>query len=677
MLNIFKLLFLTFGVLFINDIKALETDWNYGNESQVRLISPITHIENKSEIYLGLEYKLNDGWKTYWKSPGDGGFPQEINFNESQNIKTLEVLWPTPKDFEILGIQSIGYSKSVIFPLKIILNDSSKEANVNLDLNYLVCKHICIPGNAKLELTIPNGNTNLTEHYFIIEKTLSQLPTKSLDISFIETIDSKAYLYDEIISLELIANANTFFENPNIFLHTDYGLPVVKPEIILSPNSKNLKAVFKFKKNLITKQLIKTHFVLSDKNQSIIFEKNNQINSNNFSFKQSSLLILFIAFLGGLILNAMPCVLPILSIKLLSILNSINDNRKIRISFILTSFGIITSFSFLAIFFILLRNFGVSVGWGMQFQNPLFLMFISLILGFFILNLFGFFELQIPNFLNNKNFSKLHLNHHARDFFNGFFITIMATPCSAPFVGTAITAAFTQSYLMMFLIFLFMSIGMSLPYLIISLFPKLLNFLPKPGIWMIYLKYFLGFLLLLTLIWLSNILLNHFNYYFILISLLLFIGAFLLNNFLSFKKTISIIFIFIFFMLPNFEILKTNYFIEDSEWLDFNNVNIRELIEKNNIVFVDITADWCATCQYNKLNVINSKSIKNLFDQYNVLKVKGDWTKPNIKIQNFLKQNNKYGIPLNIMYNKINPDGIIFSELLSEKEIFKTLEYLN
>jgi suppressor for copper-sensitivity B len=654
---------------------ALETDWSVGSESQVRLISPITHNNNQSEIYIGLEYQLQKGWKTYWLSPGDGGFPQEIVSKNSQNIKALEIKWPTPELFEILGIQSIGYKDQVIFPIKISLEDASASTLVVFDINYLTCKDICIPGNAHLELNIPSGEAKLTKHFFILEKTLSLLPQESLSVSFLEKVNTNIYADEEFISFRLKAKAKSSFDNPLVYLHTDFGLPVINPNTVLTANSKNLTSDFIFDKNIIKENNIDVQFIVADQNQSFVINQTLTVQNKDIPTNNNYLFILLIAFLGGIILNVMPCVLPVLSIKLLSMLQHLEDPLSIRRSFIVTSIGIIFSFILLAVSFISLRHLGISIGWGMQFQQPIFLMIIGLILLFFSLNLFGLFEIPIPRFMNAKVVSGLQENYYTRDFFNGFFATIMATPCSAPFVGTALTIAFTQSSIMMLSIFIFMGIGMASPYFFVSIFPGSLRFFPKPGSWMIYLKYFMGLLLLGTLLWIGNILLNHFNYYFIYASIFLLLLILFFSYFIRYKKLILLIATVIFFTFPNFSFFNPISMKINSDWLDLTTVNLEELIEEN-ILFIDVTADWCATCQFNKINVLNSQSIKEVFEKYNVIKIRGDWTKPNTIIEKFLHQHKKFGIPFNIIYNKENPKGIILSELLSENEIVEVLNKL-
>ena len=192
-----------------------------------------------------------------------------------------------------------------------------------------------------------------------------------------------------------------------------------------------------------------------------------------------------------------------------------------------------------------------------------------------------------------------------------------------------------------------------------------------------YLKYFLGILLLTTLVWISNVLLNHFNYYFIIVTAILLVGYVLLNYIFKYKTFIFIATLVAFFSLPNFAVFKSVNLKDDPEWLDLTTINLKELISQNDIVFVDITADWCATCQFNKINVLQKKSIQKLFAKNNVVKVRGDWTKPNNIIESFLQQYQRFGIPLNILYSKNYTQEIVLPELLSEKKIIKAFNTLS
>ena len=634
MLNI-KSYFIAFLLVFLStEVLSLQTMWSNGVESQVRIISSLSNNNNQNQINLGLEYKLKDGWKTYWKSAGEGGFPQEIDWKSSTNIKDLQILWPTPQIFEIQGFYSIGYTDEVIFPLKITIDDIKKETTALLKVSYVTCKDICVPGEATIELKIPPGYGEVTEHSHSIEKALSLIPEKNLNVVDIEEFAIKSFEQNDQISILIEVQSKNRFINPKFYLDTEFGLPVSKSEIKYTDYQKKISARFIFDKKIITKDSFNLDVVVNDQDKSFEISDKVHVEKLSKSFIQNNSLLYFflISLVAGLILNIMPCVLPVLSIKLLSILNNSREKTSIRFSFFVTSLGIVVSFALLSIMLIILKYFGVSIGWGMQFQQPIFLVIIAIILFLFSINLFGFFEFNFAKLLNLKILHTSFNSKYLQDFFNGFFATILATPCSAPFVGTAITVAFTQSAFAMFGIFIFMGLGMSLPYLLISAFPSLTNFIPKPGNWIKYVKYFLGVLLLGTFFWILSILINnHYSYF-------------------------------------------SNYKNNENGWLNFSSVKIEDYIENNNIVFIDITADWCATCQFNKINVINSSTIEEAFKNYNVVKIRGDWTKSNNKIEQFLSEYNRFGIPFNIMYSKLYPDGIILSELLTKKEIISALK---
>ena len=665
-------IYILFVSFFCTNVVALSSDWSIGDSSKVRLISPYSQNNNK-ELLIGLEYEMDPGWKTYWKSPGDGGFAQNISWENSSNINNLEVLWPTPEKFQILGLTSLGYENKVIFPLKLEINDESQNTFVNLQVNFLICKDICIPGDARVFLEIPSGNKELTDNFFIMERSLSFLPEHNFDSSYINNVNASIYKDNDNSLIKIIAETDKSFFNTNIFLHTPFGLPVVKNSLVYSSNNKLITAEFKYAKNLISKEQFPIEIIVQDENHNFINILDVQVKNISPSVKANNNYIYFflISLLAGLILNVMPCVFPILSIKLMSVFSS--EKKNARVSFFTTAFGIIFSFILLGLVFLFLQYFKFSISWGMQFQQPYFLIFITLVIFLFMMNMFNQFEINLPSRVSNFSFLNNN-NLYLKDFFNGFFATLMATPCSAPFVGTAITAAFTQNYLIGINIFLFMGIGMSSPYLLVATFPKLVNFLPKPGKWMIYVKYFLGLLLLATVIWLSNILLNFFSLSFLILSLILFLILTYRKKILYFKNFITILILLGIFYLPSVKILQNNPALKyDDRWLNFFEVDISQLVNKDEVIFLDITADWCATCQFNKVNVINSNKIIKLFEENNILLIRADWTRPNKMVNVFLEKYERFGIPFNAFFSKNYPDGVLLSELLSEKEILEAI----
>ena len=527
---------------------------------------------------------------------------------------------------------------------------------------------------------MPPGQGKLTDHSFKIEKYLSKTPYQNNDISGLQIVNVSANSDSGTSLITIEARSKYSLINPMFFLGNNLGLPVITPQYNFSIDRKNVTAKFFYNELFFDNNSFDLSILFTDRDN--VIEHKTSVKpktlSKFFTINHSYLYIFLIATLGGLILNVMPCVLPVLSLKLLSILkhNQKNNFYSIKRSFFITASGIITSFLLLAFVLIGLKLSGTSIGWGMQFQQPLFLMFISLVLFLFSLNLIGLFEFHIPRFINHSFLISVNNKSLYADFFNGFFATLLATPCSAPFIGTAVSVAFTQSSLAMIGVFFFMGLGMSGPYIIAGLFPKLVTFLPKPGPWMKTLKYFLAILLLGTLVWIGLILQNHFNYFFIIISFLLALIIFVSFKYLSQLKVLAVLVsIVIFISLNFFPQFKNGKLIEYTDWQDLNNVNINAMID-HNIIFVDITADWCATCQFNKLNVLNSKLIQNAFIKNNVVKVRGDWSKPNKQIEQYLNNYNRFGIPFNIIYDKHYPNGIIFSELLTKSEIINAIELI-
>tara|TARA_Y100001970_G_scaffold7326_1_gene8349 strand:- start:12641 stop:14689 length:2049 start_codon:yes stop_codon:yes gene_type:complete len=657
---------------YFNTSFALSSEWAVGETSKLRLISPYSQNSSKN-ITIGLEYQMQPGWKTYWKSPGDGGFAQNISWENSSNISNIKILWPTPIKFEILGLTSLGYQDNVTFPIEIEIENEFQNVNIDLHVNYLICKEVCIPGDARIFLDIPAGEKKITDNYFDVEQALSKLPEKDFNRSYLKYINANVFEGDNFSTIQIQIESEKSFFNPEIFLHTPFGLPVVQNTNYYSANNKSITAEFDFDKKLISENNFPLEVVLKDVNHNFEHLLSIQITKDISNSRENTFIFyILISLVAGLILNVMPCVFPILSIKLMSVFTV--DQGKARVSFLTVALGIVSSFFLLGMCFLLLQYFNFSIAWGMQFQKPYFLIFITLIISLFMMNLFGQFQINLPQNFSNITFIGLRNKSFLKDFFNGFFATLMATPCSAPFVGTAITAAFTQNYITGMSIFLFMGIGMSSPYLLIALFPKLVNFLPKPGIWMLYVKYFLGLLLFATVVWLSNILLNFFNIYFLVISLFVLLVITYIRKFPLFKNTIIIASIIFIFFSTSLQIFQQHSSSEqEKDWVSFFTVDIDQLVAQDKIIFLDITADWCATCQFNKINVLNSDTIKKQFKDNDVTLIRADWTKPNERVNLFLEKYDRFGIPFNAFFSKKFPDGILLSELLSEKEIVNAI----
>ncbi len=402
----------------------------------------------------------------------------------------------------------------------------------------------------------------------------------------------------------------------------------------------------------------------------------------NYSIALISAVLL--ALLGGAILNIMPCVLPVLSIKLISIINHSNTPiKQIRFAFFATILGILSCFVFFALSATLIKITGNAFGWGLQFQDPNFLIILILILTFFIGNLSGVFEISFNQVLAtvlNRKISDLseQKNIFMTNFLSGILAVLLATPCSAPFLGSAISFALTQKLHTIFIIFFAIGLGFASPYIAFLITPKLVYLLPKPGAWMNKIKQLMAIFLAATVLWLLYILSDNLGKGSALLiatlSLLLLLSVKIKYLFLKFL-TISTVLITI-FSIPTEVKNKPIKRISNDQmfWQEFDEKLLESFIAEGQTVIVDITADWCITCKFNKINVLEDEEVVEKLKQANIITMRGDITKPNQVIMDFLHKNGRFAIPFNAVYGPNAKDGLLTSELLNKKELLKLID---
>ncbi len=629
--------FFTIIIIFLfNPTFALEFP-NQDEIVKVEIIPSKGIFYENEEFYFGIKFDLKDGWKTYWKNPGDAGAPLNISWEDNiHQPNDIEILYPFPKKFIDKGVTTIGYDSQVIFPVKINSN-GQKKINRKIQLDYLICKDICIPYS---ETRILNIDFNKKSDSLVFSKSLKTVPEINQNYF---TISYNNISKDKFkITIDDFEKLDSF----NIYGYSDETNIKIKKfensfEVSLDDDVANL-----------TKPIL---FSISDgenfEEVSLFIKK-----------KQRLLYFVLLALVGGFILNFMPCVLPVLSLKLYSFLKIPKDHFKnIRINCIFIIGGIVTSFLVLASLVILLKSMGESVGWGFQFQNRYFLFFILIIIMLFSLNLLGFFEIFLSQRLLNKINTSLGVDNHSSQFFSGAFATLLATPCSAPFLGTAIGFSMGASTLEILVIFLSIAVGFSLPYLFFIIIPKIITFFPKPGKWMENLRFFLGLLLLFSFIWLVNLFNVNHALTFVFTTLIVFF-AYLR------KKTKFVMFLSILFLLTNILIFSERLFVDrkDIKWEEFTEESLLRYIEDNRIILIDVTADWCITCNFNKVTTLNSKTLEEFFIKHKVVTIRADWTNKDKKILDFINQYGRYGIPVNLIYGPKNKEGILLPEILSK-----------
>jgi len=398
-------------------------------------------------------------------------------------------------------------------------------------------------------------------------------------------------------------------------------------------------------------------------------------------------LMLLFALLGGLILNFMPCVLPVLSLKFMSITRQEQRLHKAfhyRLGLWATFAGILSSFVIFGGVAMILDSLGTQIGWGLHFQQPVFLVFMIAILTLFTCNFFGFYEIALPVAIQTRLSSLFghHFPHFIEDYLTGVFATLLATPCTAPFLGTALGYAFSRSGGEILLLFAAMGVGFGLPYWLGALVPTRWLKLPKPGPWTLTLSKILGSLLAFTTGWLVWVLAGAHSLLAMVIviaaigvMLVLFYGA---RHRPSLRRWIwgpFLLILFAAFLPPSMERAPASAReAPKGLWQPLDVGKIPELIQAGKVVFIDVTADWCLTCKVNKALVLNERKVLKALSSPQVVAMRADWTRYDQNIKDFLNQYNRIGVPFNIVLGPKHAQGLILGEILKKKDVLEALK---
>lgn len=635
---------------------------------------------NAKTLSLGLDLKLGKGWKAYWRSPGEVGLPPEIDWSGSENLASAELLWPAPTRFTAFGIENFGYSKHVLLPIQAVLIDSGTSANLTAQVSLLTCSDICVPNDFTLNLTIPAGQGIDTKAATLITEFAQRVPQtpETSDIAV-----TSASLTEK--ALIVTAQTTSGFNSPDVFPEVGPYFTFGLPDIRLNASKTEMWARLPL---LAGDEVIPAVTItITDGTRAVT---NSPLWSDSPApapydiAKQSTsvwqvLSIIGFAFLGGVILNVMPCVLPVLSIKLASVMK--HENRPahiVRGGFLMSALGVLGFMWILVAIVLILQAAGFSVGWGLQFQSPVFLTLMFVVLVVFAANLFGLFEISLPSSIQTRLANSGGRDGYAGDFATGAFAAILATPCSAPFLGTAIAFALTGSSFDVVMIFTSLGLGLALPYLLFAARPGWVKHLPKPGRWMVAIKLVLGALLAITAAWLLWVLVGVAGIWiagvvsalalvFVLCSMLPALGSRL--------RTLTLIAVAALALIAPFVMVEKAAERNLSQnWTEFNQSDIPRLVSQGKTVFVDVTADWCLTCKVNKGLVLDREPVATLLRSENVVAMQADWTRPNSDIAAYLETQNRFGIPFNIVYGPSAPNGILLSEILSISAVVDALE---
>jgi suppressor for copper-sensitivity B len=630
-------------VLFADHAAEADTGpWQGTDEVQLRLISAATHHDGAATLNTGLQVKLADGWKIYWRSPGDAGLPPVLDFSQNTAVSRHEMRFPAPERFTLFGLETFGYGKEVVFPLTLTLDQqatSSPAKNLTLVAAFsgLVCADLCIPVDEVLTLRIPSGTVSPSQHAFAIAQAEALVPSEGTSNGY--HITSARIAADQLDVVIADRSGEIFaMGEGDVLIETDIpGLGFQAPQL-----GQGLASI------AVTggeaKALIGSQAVITVIHPDFMFEQVVTIDEGIAitAVRQGLVSIILIAFLGGLILNIMPCVLPVITIKLAGVLG--HDQTalpQIRRSFLLSASGIILSFLLLGLMLLIMRQTGAAIGWGIQFQNPYFLGFMALVMVGFALMMLDIVILPVPQFAQrlSRRFDQPSMgvsdggagSHRSgwNDLASGAMATLLATPCSAPFVGTAVAFAFTASPWLMMAVFLAMALGLAAPWLLVAAVPRLAALIPRPGKWLIWMRRLLALGLLVTAAWL----------------------VFILMAVVSGDRALS-----------------------SGDWQKWQPGLAESLAVDGQVVLVDVTADWCLTCKANQLFVLQTETVQQLLKNEDVVLLQADWTRPDDQILEYLTSFGRYGIPFNAVYGPGLDNPLILPELLTATALSDAIE---
>ena len=667
--------------------------WWSTDHGAVRLIAESNAVGSATKMRLGLHFKMKPGWKIYWRSPGDAGFPPRPSWKGSQNLADIKVDWPAPTRFSVLGLKTLGYKKEVVLPLTVRPFEPGKAVNIKATVPYLTCEEICVPYEAKLTLVLPAGPERPSAEGYLINKYLAAVPKKVTGtngtISSVSVI-GPAGKQTLQVAAAVSGKTDLLIEGPRGFRFSKAKLVIRNADgisvfaALVSPPIKSVKAGKPL--DLVGKDIVLT--LLGDAEGAVELKTQPSLRVVIQTAPPVSvgafLSILAFAVLGGLILNLMPCVLPVLSLKMLSVIgHGGEDLRVVRKGFLASAAGILVSFLILGSAAVILKATGQATGWGIQFQQPVFLTVMAVVVALFATNLWGIFEISLPSYLSDRAAITGQGQGLAGHFATGAFAALLATPCSAPFLGTAVGFALARGAVEIYTIFTALGLGLTLPYLLVAAFPTLANRFPKPGQWMVTLRKILAFSLVATAAWLLIVLDTQIGRPAALVTAGLLVGMVAVIAFhhrsserqRKFVMSGAVIVGLLAILVP-LQLGQTNVKSVTASagyWQKFDPAAISGHVTAGKTVFVDVTADWCVTCKVNKVLVLDTEAINSQLKQKNVVAMRADWTRPDRQITDFLQRFMRYGIPFNVVFRPQAPQGIVLPELLRRDAVISAL----
>ena len=643
------------------------------NQVTARVITPVESVVPGEKLWFGLSLEIADGWNTYWKNAGSTGLPPTLELSDGQIEIQPELLFPAAKTKpfgEDTSLLTYGYMEEVLHPFQVTVPESvSGQWSLTGEARWLVCQDICIPESQVVSLSLPVVGS---------EREMRRTP-------WVQKIDAaRAAVPTDFPATVNFAGAQSVWISGLTELNVKDVMPETAGEtlgLVQRVESLNDGVLITFDRVLNPADFAVGSWIVGLETGSVRIPFDPLLTVPSAKQQNLSLgLVLLMALAGGLILNLMPCVFPVLSIKALSIAGKASkERREVQRGAWLYTAGILVTMLVLASIMVGLKAGGAQIGWGFQLQTPWFvglLVYVFVILGLW---LYGWVEFGMALSGVGQNLTEGHSSR--AEFFTGVLAVVVATPCTAPFMGVAMGYTLTQPWWITLIVFSALGLGLALPMLVFALRPQLASRLPRPGPWMIRLKQFLAFPILATAIWLLWVLVRQTSsdvVAFMLGGLLLLVfGLWLVKGGSRLSRALGLLAVITSLSaIPSLSQLTSTSSEQAVVEIDsepYASSALRAHVDEGRTVFINMTADWCITCKVTEKRLLTTEAVDQLFESYGVIRMTGDWTRYDPFITEYLNAFDRVGVPLYVV-NHPGMDPIVLSQFPSFEELEKAIK---
>lgn len=673
--------------------------------TEVELVSETLSIQPGVPFWAAVRMKMDERWHTYWRNPGDSGIPTEIRWQLPEGYSAGPTEWPAPEKIDLAPLAVYAYEGEIFLLTRItppVDLAAGSAQTLKAQVFWLECEVNCIPGDAALSLELP-----------------VRAETPEPDLRWVEAF-ARTRFELPLTSSEWTVSAEAAEKQIRIFMAPPGGASPLQEvsffpydeKLIQHPAPQRFRAAPGGYELIVERSTLRKGSIESL--QGILVsksgwrgqgsEKSLEINvsptlvearwADGEAGSMTAVWAALLAFAGGLLLNLMPCVFPVISLKILHFVESARESRgRMLLQGGVFALGVLVSFWFLAGALLLLRSAGQEIGWGFQLQTPGVVAALAGLFFVLALNLFGFFEVGLS--LTAAGAASSRHSGLTGVFLNGVLATVVATPCTAPFMGSALGYAVTRSPAEALMIFTALGAGMAAPYVLLSAFPQWIQKLPRPGAWMEQLKKLFGFFILATALWLAWVLdlqagrfaLKGLGAGWVLLFAAVFFYGRLQRR--AQKKSRPAICLILFlgisgaalpFFFLNSERLVSSQEEQNggsSRWQKFSEAKLNELRAAGRPVLVDFTAAWCLTCQVNERVVLDSSRVRERLEALDIALLKADWTSRDPEITRALAGYGRSSVPFYVLYGKDkDKEPVYLPEILTSSIVLEALEKL-